>query len=318
MATDPRTGTDMSDGMAEVTRPGMAPIKACRALFRSRPDLLALQFLSIAGVIVLFAAFVAIADRINRWPGLNLVAGAALLLALIFVFGLLAAYVVIFCNAALAWCAHRSFSGERVSVGAGLARAVACASNLSVWTLTASTKGLAMRLLAIGTGNNFTWADLFWNIAVTVLGTLAKAKAWVASRIFTLHALVVEGLDVRSATDRSARILNQRWAAAELGGSGLAKTAILYMFAVFVAWFVGFVLTLSTVDDRALGSKLINLGAGLAAVSCVTIGIMFAACFTVFVSGAYAYAITGKLPRGFDGGMMERVFGAAAEAPRVD
>ena len=195
-------------------------------------------------------------------------------------------------NAALVFCVLRAFNGERPSIAEGLATAAGRLPQIIGWAFIAAIVGVIISVI------QETLKDKLGFLG-SLLGGLFDF-AWAAITYFVLPVLVVEGLGPVGAVKRSSSILRQTWGEAATGSVGLGAIGFLLCvpailviaLGVFVTARTGNPACLRAVPARVCLSRRGRDGDG-------TLG-------TVFQTGLYVYATTGKAP--FGETMMQAAF----------
>lgn len=205
-------------------------------------------------------------------------------------------FVVIFFNAALVFCAMESYAGKQPSLRAGLATAAGRLPQILAWTFVATTVGVLLNAL-----QSFLRDKL--GFIGSLLGGFAEV-AWAVVTYFVVPVLVVDGVGPVEAVKRSSAILRKTWGEAAGGEGGLGAISFLFFLPV-IALFA--LVSLGNVEiwaQPALGVTLVV--AVVAYVLALTV--VFSALGTIFRTGAYIYATTGKAPSNMDPALLQGAF----------
>jgi hypothetical protein len=272
---------------------GWSMAKASFTVLRDYPKLLVLPVLSAAALIlalsVLFGIFMFEAGSFEgagrlvknveqAWDS-NKIAMAAGVIALGWLFTSLSLYF----NAALVFCVLRAFNGERPSIGEGLATAAGRLPQIIGWAFVAAVVGFVISLI------QDTLKDKLGFLG-GLLGGLFDF-AWAAITYFVLPVLVVEGLGPVGAVKRSSSILKQTWGETAAGSVGLGAISFLLCVPALLIIALGIFLG---AKSGITGFAFVLFP--LAFVYIVAVVTVMGTLGTVFQTGLYVYATTGKAP----------------------
>jgi uncharacterized protein DUF6159 len=217
---------------------------------------------------------------------------------LLFAFYFACSFIIIFFNAALIFCALQSFAGKEPSLRAGIATAAGRLPQILAWALVAATVGLILNAL-----QNFLRDRL--GFIGSLLGGIAET-AWAVVTYFVVPVVVVDGVGPVEAVKRSSAILKRTWGEAIGGEGGLGFISILF--------FLPLVLLFGLLGSTGLGvwaSPPVAIALiGLVGVYLVALVVVFTALGTIFRTGAYIYATTGKAPSNMDPALLQGTFRA--------
>jgi hypothetical protein len=282
---------------------GWSMAKASFTVLRDNPKLVVLPVLSAVALIlalgVLFGVFMFEAGSFQAagrmvknaeqvWDG-NKVASAAGVIAL----GWLFTSVSLYFNAALVFCVLRAFNGQEPSIAEGLRTATGRLPQIIGWAFVAAVVGFVINLI------QETLKDKLGFLG-GLLGGLFDF-AWAAVTYFVLPVLVVEGLGPVGAVKRSSSILRQTWGEAATGSVGLGAVGFLMCVPAFLVIALGIFLS---AQSGVAGFALVLFP--LAFVYIVAVMTVMGTLGTVFQTGLYVYATTGKAP--FDETLMRASF----------
>jgi hypothetical protein len=272
---------------------GWSMAKASFTVLRDYPKLLVLPVLSAAALIlalgVLFGIFMFEAGSFEgagrlvknveqAWDSNKIAMGAGVI-ALGWLFTSLSLYF----NAALVFCVLRAFNGERPSIGEGLATATGRLPQIIGWAFVAAVVGFVISLI------QDTLKDKLGFLG-GLLGGLFDF-AWAAITYFVLPVLVVEGLGPVGAVKRSSSILKQTWGETAAGSVGLGAIGFLLCVPAFLIIALGIFLG---AKSGIAGFAFVLFP--LAFVYIVAVMTVMGTLGTVFQTGLYVYATTGKAP----------------------
>ena len=278
---------------------GWSMAKASFTVLRDHPKLVVLPLLSAAAMIlalgVLFGVFVFEAGSFQAagqlvknleqtWDRNPIAIGAGVILL-----GWLFTSLSLYFNAALVFCVLRAFNGERPSIPEGLATAAGRLPQIIGWAFVAAVIGFIINMI------QETLKDKLGFLG-GLLGGLFEF-AWAAITYFVLPVLVVEGLGPVGAVKRSSSILKQTWGEAATGSVGLGAIGFLLCVPAFGLIALG-------IFGGSSGFALVLFP--LAFVYIVAVLTMMGMLGTVFQTGLYVYATTGKAP--FDETLMRAAF----------
>lgn len=202
----------------------------------------------------------------------------AILFAIYFAFS----FVIVFFNAAMVFCALQAFNGEEPSIRKGLATAAGRLPQILAWSLLASTIGLLLSAL-----QEFLKEKL--SIFGSLLGALLEAS-WALLTYFVVPVLVVDGVGPVEAVKRSGAILKKTWGESLAGEGGMSAISFLLLFPVFLLVIVAMITFKATMPVVAW------MIAAAAVPYAVAVILVFTALGTIFRTGTYVYATTGKAP----------------------
>jgi len=200
--------------------------------------------------------------------------------AILFAIYFLCSFVIVFFNAAMVFCSLQAFNGEEPSIGKGLATAAGRLPQILAWSLLASTVGVLLSAL-----QEFLKDKL--SIFGSLLGSLLEAS-WALVTYFVVPVLVVDGVGPVEAVKRSGAILKKTWGESLAGQAGMSAISFLLLFPVFLLVVVAMI----TFKAAALAWVI-----AVAAVPyALAVILVFATLGSIFQTGTYVYATTGKAP----------------------
>jgi hypothetical protein len=206
--------------------------------------------------------------------------------------------VAIFFNAALIHCALRAHSGEEPSIRGGLSAAAGLLPQILGWALVATTVGILLNMLQDAIQN-------YLGFLGKLLGGLLEFS-WVVITFFVVPVLVTEKVGPITAIKRSSAILRAKWGESLAGEARIGLISMLFVILSTLIFFGGLALALSSGLKAmvALGAILMALGV----VGGITSMVIVQTLSTIFQSGVYLYATTGKVPPTLDRDVLESAF----------
>jgi len=247
--------------------------KASLKVLRGDRKLVMLPVLSsIATLIVAVSFIVPIAIVSNNAGG---VGPAAWILGAVGYF--LAAYVVVFFNAALVYAADAHMHGTTVTVGQALKFASSRSHVLLPWALLSASVSIVLRALEQRGG-----------IFGRIIGALAGI-AWSLVTFLVLPVLVVEGLGPVAAVKRSCELFKRTWGEQVISNAGIGLIALL---AIVVGAIPAVLLFL-------VGGPIAYVGIALFVAWVIAVSLVSSALTGILSMALYRFATDGQVP-GFD------------------
>jgi Family of unknown function (DUF6159) len=247
--------------------------KASLKVLRGDRKLVMLPVLSsIATLIVAVSFIVPIAIVSNNAGGIG---PAAWILGAVGYF--LAAYVVVFFNAALVYAADAHMHGTTVTVGQALKFASSRSHVLLPWALLSASVSIVLRALEQRGG-----------IFGRIIGALAGI-AWSLVTFLVLPVLVVEGLGPVAAVKRSGELFKRTWGEQVISNAGIGLIALL---AIVVGAIPAALLFL-------VGGPIVFVGIALFVAWVIAVSLVSSALTGILSMALYRFATDGQVP-GFD------------------
>jgi len=280
---------------------GWGIAKASWAVLKLHPKLLLLPIFSGLAFLALLAVIAASVFAGAQSPTVrqfveNIQPDQPWTYAALFAFYFVCTFIIVFFNAALIFCALQSFAGKEPSLRAGLATAAGRLPQILAWTFVATTVGVLLNAL-----QSFLKDKL--GFIGALLGGLAGV-AWAVVTYFVVPVLVVDGVGPVEAVKRSSAILRQTWGEAVGGEGGLGAISFLFFLPVVALFALVGMGNFAVWTQPALAVSLIVL----VGVYVLTLTIVFTALGTIFRTGAYIYATTGKAPSNMDPALLLGAF----------
>jgi hypothetical protein len=213
-----------------------------------------------------------------------------------FLFYFVCSFIVIFFNAALVFCALEAFAGRTPSLRRGLAAAVGRLPQILAWALVTATVGLILNTL------QNTLRDKLGFLG-SLLGGLLQF-AWAVMTYFVVPVLVVDGVGPIEAVKRSSAILKRTWGESVGGEGGLGIISFLFALPAFLLIAVAGVAASGGGAPTAMLVVLVPV----LVLYFVALSVVFTALGTMFRTGAYIYATTGKAPSSMDAALLQGAF----------
>lgn len=285
--------------MFERIHRGWGITKASWALLKQHPKLLLLPILSTLALLALIGAIVAsvyvgaTGQRLRQFTdfleGVNFESPMFYLAAFAFYF--VCAFIAIFFNAALVFCALEAFAGRTPSLRAGLSTAMGRLPQILGWALVSATVGLALNMLQNMLRDRLGFLG-------SLLGGLLEV-GWAITTYFVVPVLVVDGVGPIEAVKRSWAILKRTWGESLAGEGGLGIISFLLLLPA--------ILLVVLVGAAGMAPALMVL-VPLAILYIVCLSVVFAALGAIFRTGTYIYATTGKAPSNMDPALLQAAF----------
>lgn len=262
---------------------------------KSEPSLLVLPILSMIASVLLLAGFAGIfwvngtITRVVDAAGAGSSAEAftsamrPLDYVLGFAYYFLAAFFVVFFNAAIIAIAAKRLDGEDATVGDGLRAASKHAGKIAVWALITATVGMILRAIQERVG-------VIGDIIIAIIGV-----AWTLITFFVVPVILFEDVGAVASIKRSASIFKQKWGEQMTGTIGI--TAILGI--------VGF---LGVMIGVGLAFVALPIGIAFAVLVVLAVSVLSGAITGVFNTALYRYATTGTVGGGFTEADMAAAF----------
>lgn len=226
-------------------------------------------------------------------------ATAPLFYAALFAFYVLCAFVMIFFNAALIFCALAAFAGEKPSIRAGLAAAMGRFPQILAWALIATTVGVILMAIQSLLKERLGWL-------AGVLGGLLEFT-WGVLTYFVIPVLVVENAGPIEAIKRSSAHLKKTWGETLAGEGGMAIIAYILFIPILILPVCGILAGSAGTPPGLAAGVWLALGV-LGAIYALVLMIVFAALGAIFRAATYLYATTGQAPASMDEQLLKRAF----------
>jgi hypothetical protein len=274
-----------------------------RAL-RANRQLLIFPLISMIGLIIITALFLIPQATLLGLTGAT--SGATseytwiLFLVVLFVFYLVANFLVIFSNTALVGAVLKLINGEPATVGDGLRVAWSHLGKIFVYALISATIGVIARSITQSGRNsdNFIVA-----ILAAVIGGLIQG-AWNLMVFFALPVMIVENIPVTASLKRSLEIFRQTWGESFVGSTAIGGISCLIYLVILL------VTGAMIAGGIALGNvPLLVVGGIFMIFGIVVVSLLNGAVNGIFQASLYNFASTGNAGPFIDTGLAREAFG---------
>src|SRR5947209_16810270 len=268
-------------GFFERLRIGWQLTKVSLGILRKEKGLIVLPFLSLlltgaAWFVFLITIFFFTATPTNPFGYWLFYVGLAIVYYVTF-------FVSIYFNAAVMGAAMIRLNGGDPTISDGLKVANENLRRIAGWALLSATVGLILRAIAERAG-----------IIGRIIAGFAGA-AWGVITYLVVPVLIFEKVGPWAAVKRSGSLLRKTWG--EAMGGYFSLGAIFILLAL-----PGLLLFIGGVAIGGIAGLLV--GAGIAVVYWLILGLLGAAAQSILVTALYRYATTGKLGFGFPEGLL--------------
>jgi hypothetical protein len=204
---------------------------------------------------------------------------------ILFLYYLVASFVVTFSNTALVGATLKMIEGQPATLGDGLSVAVSRLGKIIVYTLISATIGVLARSIA-QSGRQSDNAIVA--ILAAIIGGLIQG-AWSLLVFFAIPVMVVENTGVRDSLKLSFELFKQTWGQGFVGSTAIGGISCLVMLAVVL---IGGGIIAAGVLVHSLA--VIILGGVLLILGLVAVSLLNGAVNGIFQASMYHYATTGK------------------------
>jgi hypothetical protein len=206
-------------------------------------------------------------------------------LVVLFVYYLVASFVVTFSNTALVGATLKVLDGEPATVGDGIGVAVSRLGKILVYSLISATVGVIARSITQGGRQS---DNAIVAILAAILGGLIQG-AWSLMVFFAIPVMVVENIGVRDSLKRSLELFKRTWGEGFVGSTAIGGISCLVSLAVLlIGGGIIVVGVLANVVALAIaGGVLLILGL-------VVVSLLNGAVNGIFQASMYKYATTGN------------------------
>ena len=203
---------------------------------------------------------------------------------ILFVYYLVASFVVIFSNTALVGATLKIVGGEPATVRDGLRVATSRLGKIIAYSLISATVGVIARGI---TQSGRQSDNAIVAILAAILGGLIQG-AWSLLVFFAIPVIVVENLGVRDSLKRSFELFKQTWGEKFVGSTAIGGISCLVSLAVLLIG--GGIIAAGVLTDAL---ALVILGGVLLILGLVVISLLNGAVNGIFQASMYHYAKTG-------------------------
>jgi hypothetical protein len=202
----------------------------------------------------------------------------------LFIYYLVASFVVTFSNTALVGATLKVVRGEPATVSDGIAIATSRLGKIFVYSLISATVGVIARSIAQSGRRS---DNILVAILTALIGGLLQG-AWSIVVFFAIPIIVVENVGVRDSLKRSFELFKQTWGEGFVGSTAIGGISCLVTLAVVL---VGGGIIAAGVLAGSLA--LIIVGVVLLILGLVVVSLLNGAVNGIFQVSMYNYATTG-------------------------
>lgn len=284
----------MSDGLSRFER-SMMLARASWDVLRADSELLILPILSGIASLIVIAAFGGAGAVAAQFGHLGPIEEGsdvpAWFYAALFVFYLAQYFVIIYFNTALVGAAIERLEGGDPTLRSAIAIADSRFGAIFGYALLSATIGLILRMIAERFG---------------IIGRFIEAGAglaWTVTTFLVVPVLAVEGCGPLQAVERSASLLRKTWGENLIGNAGISLAlSVITIIVVVLGGMGGY--RLFTEGSQALAIAVFVV-TGILVLAIALVG---ATLTGIYAAAVYHYAVHGRPPRGFEGGLIEGSF----------
>ena len=222
-------------------------------------------------------------------------------LAVLFIYYLVASFVITFSNTALVGATLKMIDGEPATVGDGIRIATSRLGKIVVYSLISATVGVIARGI---TQSGRQSDNAIVAILAAILGGLIQG-AWSLLVFFAIPVMIVENIGVRDSLKRSFELFKQTWGEGFVGSTAIGGISCLVMLAVVLIG--GGIIAAGFVAESL---ALVILGAVLLILGLVVVSLLNGAVNGIFQASMYHYATTGNAGPFIDGELAREAFQA--------
>jgi hypothetical protein len=284
----------MSDGLSRFERSVML-VKASWDVLRADAELIVLPVLSGIASLVMIAAFGAVGFVAGGFAHLeHLEKGSDLppwFYVGLFAFYLVQYFIIIYFNTALVGAAIERLGGGNPTLRSAIAIADARFGAIFGYAVLSATIGVLLRMMAERLG---------------VIGRFIESGvglAWTVTTFLVVPVLAAEGVGPLRAVERSASLLKKTWGENLIGNAGISLAlGVLNVFVIIVGAGGG---------ARFFAEGSIEVAIMLFAITgvlVIAISLVSATLTGIYAAAVYCYAVDGRPPAGFGGGLIEGSF----------
>ena len=220
-------------------------------------------------------------------------------IVIVFIYYLVASFVVTFSNTALVGATLKAIGGEPATVGDGIRVALSRLGKIVIYSLISATIGVIARSISQAGRRS---DNIIVAILAAILGGLIQG-AWSLLVFFAIPVMVVEDIGVRDSLKRSFELFKQTWGEGFVGSTAIGGISCLVMLAVVL---VGGGIIAAGILTTVLA--LIILGAVLLILGLVVVSLLNGAVNGIFQASMYHYATTGDAGPFIDGELAREAF----------
>ena len=218
---------------------------------------------------------------------------------ILFIYYLIASFVVTFSNTALVGATLKMIDGEPATVGDGISVARSRLGKIIVYSFISATVGVIARGL---TQSGRQSDNAIVAILAAILGGLLQG-AWSLLVFFAIPVMVVENIGVRDSLKRSFELFKQTWGEGFVGSTAIGGISCLVTLAVLLIG--GGIIAAGVLANSV---ALAILGAVLLVLGLVAVSLLNGAVNGIFQASMYHYATTGNAGPFIDGDLAREAF----------
>lgn len=204
--------------------------------------------------------------------------------AVLFIYYLVASFVVTFSNTALVGATLKAVRGEPATVGDGIAIATSRLGKIVIYSLISATVGVIARSIAQSGRQS---DNILVAILTAVIGGLIQG-AWSIMVFFAIPIIVVENVGVRDSLKRSLELFKQTWGEGFVGSTAIGGISCLVTLVVLLVF--GGIIAAGVLTGSL---ALVIVGAVLLILALVVVSLLNGAVNGIFQASMYNYATTG-------------------------
>jgi hypothetical protein len=217
----------------------------------------------------------------------------------LFLYYLVASFVITFSNTALVGATLKAIDGEPATVGDGFSVAMSRLGKIIIYSLISATVGVIARSI---TQSGRQSDNIIVSILAAILGSLIQG-AWSLLVFFAIPVMVVEDIGVRDSLKRSFELFKQTWGEGFVGSTAIGGISCLVSLAVIL---IGGGIAAAGIFVPSLA--LIIVGLVVLILGLVVVSLLNGAVNGIFQASMYHYATTGDAGPFIDGELAREAF----------
>ena len=222
-------------------------------------------------------------------------------LAILFVYYLVASFVVTFSNTALVGATLKLIDGQPATVGDGIGIAMSRLGKILAYSLISATVGVIARSI-------FRAGRQSDNILVTIVSAIfgaALQAAWSILVFFAIPVMVVEDLSVPESLKRSFELFKRTWGEGFVGSTAIGGISCLVYLAVVLV--CGGIVAAGLLTGAL---ALVILGVVLLVLGVIAVSLLNSAVNGIFQASMYRFATSGNAGLFIDSELARQAFQA--------
>jgi hypothetical protein len=249
-------------------------------------EILLFPLLSGVAIVLLLLSFLVPALIFGVFTGYQTF-GAVTLFIGMFLFYLIAYFIMIFFNVGLVTCAQIRLTGGDPTFRDGIRNASAHLPQIIVWAVISATIGLLLRILAERFG-------LIAQILTAIIGTL-----WSLITYFVVPVMIFQNKGVIDAISESAGLFKKTWGETVVGQVSIGLIFLLLGLAGAVPLFLAFISGFPPLFIVVVGICIIYF---------VALVVVSSSLQGIFNTALYLYATTGRVPEAYSKDLVAQAF----------